>query len=283
MKVSESEQEFVLRYFRSDQLNTKQALQKVKARLGASSQSKSVYRLRYRWMAVAASLLVLLAVGAYTLLRPKTITYASSSEIMSCRLPDGTQVTLSPHSSVSYQEGNCRNVEMKGCAYFQVRHDEQHPFDVKGERGYVRVLGTQFMVDERKKGSSAVLVTSGKVFFSARDSKEGVFLTKDMQAQLSQGAKKPTLLGRCDVNDVAWATHCLHFEDAPLTEVLEELTKLSGVHYTASDNTKRLSGDFVTDSLPQVIQVIEETLGVSITTYERGGNGAKNEFDMVNK
>lgn len=267
MKVNESEQEFVLRYFRSDKLDTKQALQNVKARLGASSQSKSVFMLRYRWMAVAATLLILLAVGAYTLLQPKTITYASGSEIMACHLPDGTQVTLSPHSSISYQEDHCRSVEMKGCAYFQVKHDEEHPFDVNGERGHVRVLGTQFMVDERKAGTSMVLVTSGKVFFSSRDSKEGVFLTKDMQAQLLQGSKKPTMLGRCDVNDVAWATHRLHFDDTPLPEVLKELTKLSGVRYTASDNTKRLSGDFVTDSLPQVIQVIEETLEVSIVAH----------------
>lgn len=267
MKVNESEQEFVLRYFRSDKLDTKQALQNVKARLGASSQSKSVFMLRYRRMAVAATLLILLAVGAYTLLQPKTITYASGSEIMACHLPDGTQVTLSPHSSISYQEDHCRSVEMKGCAYFQVKHDEEHPFDVNGERGHVRVLGTQFMVDERKAGTSMVLVTSGKVFFSSRDSKEGVFLTKDMQAQLLQGSKKPTMLGRCDVNDVAWATHRLHFDDTPLPEVLKELTKLSGVRYTASDNTKRLSGDFVTDSLPQVIQVIEETLEVSIVAH----------------
>ena len=267
MKVNESEQEFVLRYFRPDKLDTKQALQNVKARLGASSKSRSVYMLRYRWMAVAATLLILLAVGAYTLLQPKTVTYASGSEIMVCHLPDGTQVTLSPHSSVSYQEDLCRSVEMKGCAYFQVKHDEEHPFDVNGERGHVRVLGTQFMVDERMAGTSMVLVTSGKVFFSSRDSKEGVLLTKDMQAQLLQGSKKPTMLGRCDVNDVAWATHRLHFDDTPLPEVLKELTKLSGVRYTASDNTKRLSGDFVTDSLPQVIQVIEETLEVSIVAH----------------
>ena len=62
----------------------------------------------------------------------------------------------------------------------------------------------------------------------------------------------------------AWATHRLHFNNTPLSEVLEELTELSGVKYTASDESKRLTGDFETDSIPQVIQVIEETLGVQI-------------------
>lgn len=271
MKVSDKEQQFVFRYFQSGKLDTQKAFQKVKARWDSApevkSRAKSARLSHYWWMTVAASLLVLVVVGAYTLLQPKVVTLVSDVEAMACHLPDGTKVTLSPHSSVSYREDNSRSVEMKGCAYFQVKHDEEHPFDVNGERGHVRVLGTQFMVDERMAGTSMVLVTSGKVFFSSRDSKEGVLLTKDMQAQLLQGSKKPTMLGRCDVNDVAWATHRLHFDDTPLPEVLKELTKLSGVRYTASDNTKRLSGDFVTDSLPQVIQVIEETLEVSIVAH----------------
>ena len=58
--------------------------------------------------------------------------------------------------------------------------------------------------------------------------------------------------------------HRLHFANTPLSEVLEELSKLSGTRYTASDESKRLTGDFDTNSIPQVIQVIEETLGVQI-------------------
>ena len=75
---------------------------------------------------------------------------------------------------------------------------------------------------------------------------------------------QPEFLADYDINDVAWATHRLHFNNTPLSEVLEKLTELSGVKYTASDESKRLTGDFDTNSIPQVIQVIEETLGVQI-------------------
>ena len=182
---------------------------------------------------------------------------------MAYHLPDGTKVSLMPHSSLSYQEDDCRKVEMKGCIYYQVKHDEQHPFDVVGEHGHVRVLGTQFMVDERTDVPE-VMVTSGKVLFTARSSAEGVFLIKGKRARLLKGAAQPELLADYDINDVAWATHRLHFDNTPLSEVLEELSKLSGTRYTASDESKRLTGDFETDSIPQVIQVIEETLGVDI-------------------
>lgn len=273
MKANNREQDFVLRYFQSGKLDTQRALRKVKARLASfSSESEEMPKARevrlgrYRWMAVAASLLILLAVGAYTLLQPKTITHASGSEIMACHLPDGTLVTLSPHSSVSYQEDNCRKVEMEGCAYFQVKHDEQHPFDVNGERGHVRVLGTQFMVDERNQGEVEVMVTSGKVFFSARDSQEGVLLVKGKQARLASGDKKPEVISGYDVNDAAWATHQLHFVNTPLSEVLRRLSECNGgVDLHASDMSKHLTGDFTTDSLLQAIKIIEQTLDVRIT------------------
>ena len=273
MKANNREQGFVLRYFQSGKLDTQRALRKVKARLASSTsgfeempKAREVRLGRYRWMAVAASLLILLAMGAYTLLQPKTITHASGSEIMACHLPDGTQVTLSPHSSVSYREDNCRKVEMEGCAYFQVKHDEQHPFDVNGERGHVRVLGTQFMVDERNQGEVEVMVTSGKVFFSARDSQEGVLLVKGKQARLASGDKKPEVISGYDVNDAAWATHQLHFVNTPLPEVLRRLSECNGgVDLHASDMSKHLTGDFTTDSLQQAIKIIEQTLDVRIT------------------
>lgn len=263
MKVNDREQEFVFRYFQSGKLDTQKALQKVKDR--GKVKARSGLLARYRWMAVAASLLILLAVGAYTLLQPKTITCASGSEIMACHLPDGTQITLSPHSSVSYREDNCRKVEMEGCAYFQVKHDEQHPFDVNGERGHVRVLGTQFMVDERNQEEVRVMVTSGKVFFSARDSQDGVLLVKGKQARLASGDKKPEVISGYDANDVAWATHQLHFGNTPLSEVLKRLSECNGgEELGASDMNKRLTGDFTTDSIQQTIEIIEQTLDVKI-------------------
>jgi len=278
MKTNKNEQDFVLRYFQSGKLNTMAALRKVKDRVkegscGKSQDATSALELisisranrtrRLRWIAVAASLLVLLTVGAYTLLMPRTIVLKSEGQVVAYNLPDGTHVTLSPYSSLSYSEDDCRKVEMKGCVYYQVKHDEQHPFDVTGERGHVWVLGTQFMVDERTDAPE-VMVTSGMVMFAARDAASGVFLTKGKRARLSQGADKPQLLADYDVNDVAWATHLLHFVNAPLQDVLDELTKLSGKQYVASDYSKRLTGDFNTDSLSQVLSVIEETLGISI-------------------
>ena len=152
MKINKNEQDFVLKYFQPGKLDTRKALYKVKARVGIADEevshaaTVSLRMRRIRWIAVAASILVLFIIGAYTLLQPKTVMLSAESEVVAYHLPDGTRVSLMPHSSLSYQEDDCRQVEMKGCIYYQVKHDEQHPFDVMGEHGHVRVLGTQFMV-----------------------------------------------------------------------------------------------------------------------------------------
>ena len=278
MIVSDKEQKFVFRYFHLGKLDTQKALLKVKARSGTAGHFDQLEIVRqnmvsarpFRWIAVAASFLVLL-ISAYSLLHPShdSITLVSDAEVLTFQLPDSTQVTLAPHSSLSYQEDDCRKVEMTGCAYFQVKHDEKHPFDVDGERGHVRVLGTQFQVDERTD-TPVVMVTSGMVFFSARDAKDGVLLTKGKQARLLQGADKPEMMGKCNVNEVAWATHRLHFDDTPLPEVLQELSKYdNGSELKASDTNKRLTGDFCTDSIQRAIQIIEQTLDIKISPKAR--------------
>lgn len=156
---------------------------------------------------------------------------------------------------------------MTGKAYFEVTHDERHPFSIDGERSHVQVLGTKFQVDESGAVSS-VYVTSGKVLFTARGARDGVFLTKGQQAVLASGAKCP-VMQQPRPEQVVWATHEFHFDDTPLTEVLRQLSAVYGKTFTASAIGKRLSGDFDATDEVQVITVIEQTLGVDIEDASR--------------
>lgn len=271
MTTDKREIDFVLRHFAAGRLNTTKALQQVKLRAGIATAASSRLSLRRRWAAVAAGIAVLIAFGAYMLSVPATVTLHTAAAQQAFTLPDGTRVTLAPHSSLTYSEGDCRNVEMQGKIYFQVRHDEAHPFDVRGGDAHVRVLGTQFEVDDRASSASqsapsaSVFVTGGRVLFAAlhRDA-EGVILGKGMKAVLPRGAARPVLSEDADINEVAWATHKIHFADAPMDEVLRVLGEYYGMRLTASDMSKRLTGDFDARNRQQVIQVIEETLGIEI-------------------
>lgn len=271
MTTDKRETDFVLRYFAAGRLNTTKALQQVKLRAGIAASAPSRLSLRRRWAAVAAGIAVLIAFGAYMLSVPATVTLHTADAQQAFTLPDGTRVTLAPHSSLTYSGDDCRNVEMQGKIYFEVRHDEEHPFDVRGGAAHVRVLGTQFEVDDRASSASqsapsaSVFVTGGRVLFAAlhRDS-GGVILGKGMKAVLPRGAARPVLSEDADINEVAWATYKIHFSDAPMNEVLRVLGEYYGMRLTASDMSKRLTGDFDARNRQQVIQVIEETLGIEI-------------------
>lgn len=55
-----------------------------------------------------------------------------------------------------------------------------------------------------------------------------------------------------------------HFDDVPLTEVLDQLGDYYGVKLKATDSDKHLTGDFAADSLDTIINMIEEVLDVEI-------------------
>ncbi len=72
-----------------------------------------------------------------------------SGEIAALRLEDGTQVWMQDGTELQYAVGagsEERIVRIDGEAYFDVAHDEAHPFVVKTENLSVRVLGTAFNV-----------------------------------------------------------------------------------------------------------------------------------------
>ena len=72
-----------------------------------------------------------------------------SGEIAALRLEDGTQVWMQDGTELQYAVGagsEERIVRIDGEAYFEVAHDEAHPFVVKTENLSVRVLGTAFNV-----------------------------------------------------------------------------------------------------------------------------------------
>lgn len=80
-------------------------------------------------------------------------------------LPDGSVVTLAPHSKFIYTPGltgDSRTISLEGDADFSVVNDPARPFVVLAGDIAVRVLGTSFLVRSRPD-STEVIVTTGVV------------------------------------------------------------------------------------------------------------------------
>lgn len=266
--------DFVVKYYEQGKIDTKRALRSVKERAGMPV-ARTVKM--HRWAAVAASLLVLVAVGiAYFGLRgEQEMLLAAGDSAQTFILTDQTRVTLSPHSTLTYKKSAPRAVALSGDAYFEVTHDQQHPFTVSNELSRVKVLGTKFMVTSQMgashhlKRTTDVYVAEGMVGFSPKSGEsQGLVLTRGMKARLTEGENTPKLVEAGSVNQTAWATGMFHFDNAPIDSVLSDLSQFYSLQLSCSNVSKRLSGDFKADSsrsnLLEIISIIEQTLDVNI-------------------
>lgn len=196
--------------------------------------------------------------------------YAAYDIAQTFTLPDSSSVTLAPGSTLRLQKHkDKRLVQMTGKVYFNVRHDDRAPFRVDAGSGFVKVLGTRFQVDSRDPIS--VSVVSGKVLFSAiRSGEEALILTKGQSAVLDPAASRPVEITPKHPNPAAWATGEFIYDNTPLPEVLSELSEYYDVTLVAFDaghssgESRRLSGEFSTSSLQEILNLINSALGTDI-------------------
>ena len=231
---------YVIHYYKEGRLDTRKALAKVRSRVGVPT----VGRRRYlRWTAIAATVLVVVGLSIYALLRPSTVTLTAEATQQVYQLSDGTVVTLSPHSSVSYASGDCRHVRLTGKAFFDIHHDAANPFTISDECYTIRDIGTRLQVEETASATRLTVVEGAASFGSIRPGSKAI----------------------ADVNTTAWATHEFHFSDTPLSDVLTTLSRYYHVRLTADATDKRLTADYDADNLDTIIALIQQTLGVRIT------------------
>ena len=253
--------DFVLKHYQEGKFDTQKAIKRF------NEAHCIVHKSRRRlmpWVSsiVAAAAAVVLCVFLFRD-NYQQIQLMASAEAQEFVPPDGSEVTLAPGSRLTYSEKTPRNTKLEGKAFFEVARDEAVPFEITADGAFVRVLGTQFVVDA---GSSVkeVYVTEGKVLFAKSSDSEGVILTKDMHATLSQSDQLPVIAVEADVNTIAWQRGTFIFDKTPLNEVLKTLSEHYKVSFAATDMDKQLSGEFSTEDLDLIISLIESALDVHI-------------------
>lgn len=270
MKTNEDRMiDFVAKSYEENRFDPKKAL--ARSQNGSLRRSLSLSK-RTVMLKSIAGVAAAAAVGIFLYLSWLTswTDYAAYDIAQTFTLPDSSSVTLAPGSTLSLQKHkDKRLVQMTGKVYFNVRHDDRAPFRVDAGSGFVKVLGTRFQVDSRDPIS--VSVVSGKVLFSAiRSGEEALILTKRQSAVLDPAASKPVEITPKHPNPAAWATGEFIYDNTPLPEVLSELSEYYDVTLVAFDaghssgESRRLSGEFSTSSLQEILNLINSALGTDI-------------------
>lgn len=194
-------------------------------------------------------------------------------EVKTYRLPDSSLVTLNGGSSISYPEAfteKAREITLTdGEAYFDVKHDESHPFIVDAGRTRTQVLGTVFSVRAyRNLADVRVTVESGKV--GVRNGKgypetQTTFLFPDEQLVVdnqSGGVQKEHVNAR---SLAGWIRGALDFNNEDLKTIAVLLEKKFNVAVKVDSKllaTQRLTARFRA----------EETLDDILGTLAMAGN-----------
>ncbi|NHA04443.1 FecR family protein [Mucilaginibacter sp. HC2] len=203
-----------------------------------------VYKL---WRNLAAAAAVVLAIGVAVLYRApilnlvdpvKQLTLTTNpGEYRQIYLPDGTHIWLSPATSISYPEkfrDKLRNVSIKGEAYFEVKHDTDHPFVIQSGAVKTVVLGTSFDIQAYAYAKSIdVTVVSGKVGVSANTSTRTAMLTANQRTVYQKATA--TLVKENYPNAAKFLDRrkgIFDFNGASLAEVIHDLEIQYGIRIT---------------------------------------------------
>lgn len=186
--------------------------------------------LKYCIAAAAAAALFLTGAATSELVtgkRQETVLMASSENISSYTLPDGSKVWLNKNSWLAYNQKfgkRTRQVTLKGEGYFEVNRDEQRPFIVKMQNNLdIKVLGTTFNACNYPSLNKAeVILRSGSVQVSDNGRNEHVILKPNQKFIWNEGTAEISSVNA--MNCCRWFEHRLVFDNVKLKDILENLS-----------------------------------------------------------
>ena len=219
---------------------------KVLRKAGIASSRLAIFKkLLGYWSRIAAVVILpLLAVVGYLIYRPleeRDIADATISTSFGCLsrtvLPDGTTVWLNANSSLQYDpmmDDNVRNVILHGEAYFDVKADAKHPFNVKTPYMTVTATGTEFNVNAYDSSASVTLV-DGKVSVEV----ESKSMTLNPGEHLAVADGRPTISNHINTEKYCcWRNGTLIFEDEPLINICNRLQQIYDVEFDIAPELK---------------------------------------------
>lgn len=264
--------------------------------------SKTIFKF---FVSAAATLLICLSIGLFLHFHDQNQFKSTNGKYatdiggqQTVQLSDGTEVRLNTNTliEVNYYDGK-RNIHLyKGEAHFDVAHDPEKPFTVKARKGDVRALGTVFSV-RVKNDRVNVIVEEGKVRIRANDFADQINSTvttateikpekqeleqkeKDKKTVVVASAGKNVIFGEQEIESIiqeekeeierkfSWHQGMLAFDDEPLSDVIEEVSRYTSNKIIIADpkiRTLRVGGYYPIGKIQAIFDALELNLGLQI-------------------
>lgn len=205
------------------------------------------HRPYFRWTAIAASLLLVVSLSWYFLLKKQkagitpvaTVATVAITKVfpnntprkMPLTLSDGSTAELSPGSTLSYPEtfnSSKRDVRLKGDATFTIAKDAAKPFYVYSNSIFITVLGTRFtVISDEADQATKVILHEGRIMVRFSDSSSGddkaAYYLAPGDILIVKNAKKPAGLSARVLHLEKDRTDRYVFDNYPLDVVFDQL------------------------------------------------------------
>ena len=223
----------------------------------------------YRWMSVAAAIVI--ALGIFTLYKfqtPKQVEFLAS-ETTQIQLADNSLIDVKEGSKITYPEsfnGNTREVNLSGEAFFDIERNEEKPFIIHTASVDVRVLGTSFFVKTFENGDTEVKVKTGKVEVSNPNDSSKVILTAGENI-LFEKINTSFKQIKVEANKLYWQTKTLIFNRTTLNNVVEMLNHNFDKNVKVANdslNNCKLTVTFKNQPFNEILDVVKETLNLTV-------------------
>ena len=200
--------------------------------------------------------------------RQDTLTTVAAVTDQHVYLPDGTAVWLRKGASLRFPKifnGKERKVLLTGEAFFDVKPADNQPFRVETGKGLIEVLGTSFLVNAGSQRESVAVIT-GKVLFADKvHPQQQCVLSANEEAIFTGSAfERKTFTG----HRLPWEKDELSFEETSLKQVTETLTiyydRPVKIDTTANSGAARLTinASFKNETLMEAVEEITKLTGL---------------------
>ncbi len=192
-----------------------------------------------------------------------TTIFAPMGSRVSFNLPDGTNGMLNSGSRLSYSLpfSDKRQIKLEGEAWFDVTHDEKHPFEISTGNSTVNVLGTNFNLSAYPAENYVeVVLLNGKVEFKNNKNEEKVIMRPLERLVFHNGNISKSITDPSKYN--AWTEGKLVFRGDLMAEVGRRLERWYNVNVVIADKELEkysFRATFEDDKIEEVLRFLSMT------------------------
>lgn len=229
-----------------------------------------------KWSAAAAAIVFIFGgIILYNKLIGKTgqndteLVSITTKRITKLTLADGSSVWLNAHTIFKYPnnfKGKLREVQLiEGRAFFDVKHEDNHPFVVRTRTLNITVLGTSFDVRAyAKEGMTKVNVITGKVGVTrpGHANEPAVMLLPKQEIVLNKIANQFVKGTTPDPVINLWCKSPLVFDQENLNNVFKAIEKQYNTHIQVADKKlldERISITLSNQRLDTIMEILSFT------------------------